>query len=292
MPEKYHDVALRPHQEYTEVEMKNFLFQCRYLANNNPNSPQSYHLSMVVSSLRPLNELGPSLIPGQSPWYNQYYYEPLKLFTPKEVDSFWEGISMTEELRQAIDKIAGGNPALLQNAGFLLSNQLQAGQTPDPEQFVADFLARTEHLFQQTWQLCNEEEQTLLILIALLALKGRWQNQEYQLGDMDLIFSQHQRELEDLARRGVIISTEGEKKKIYTFASSLMEWWTLQQINKSNNLELEGRQKVFLRLMSHKQAEQVAGSIRYLWQHRDVVPTSLKWIGNIVAALPQGLLPG
>ena len=71
-----------------------------------------------------------------------------------------------------------------------------------------------------------------------------------------------------------------------------MEWWTLQQINKSNNLELEGRQKVFMRLMSHKQAEQVAGSIRYLWQHRDVVPTSLKWIGNVVAALPQGLLPG
>ena len=77
---------------------------------------------------------------------------------------------------------------MLQHAGLLLSNQLQVGQTPDPEQFVADFLARTEHLFEQIWQLCNEEEQTLLILIALLALKGSWQNQEYQLGDLDFNF--------------------------------------------------------------------------------------------------------
>ncbi len=112
-----YDVALHPHEEYTEVEMENFLSQCRYLAYS---SPQSYHLSMVVSSLRPLNELGPPVNPGQSPWYDHYYYEPLKPFTPKEVDSFWEGISMTEELRQAIAKIAGGHPALLQNAGFLL----------------------------------------------------------------------------------------------------------------------------------------------------------------------------
>ena len=55
-----YDVALRPHEEYTEVEMENFLFQCRYLAYS---SPQSYHLSMVVSSLRRLNELGSSSSP-------------------------------------------------------------------------------------------------------------------------------------------------------------------------------------------------------------------------------------
>ncbi len=284
-----YDAALRPQDGYTDTDIATFLSDCRNLASH---SKERQFLSMVVTSIRRLNELGPALKPGGSPWYNHYLFQPLKSFTETEAAALLGSMPMTPALRDGIREIADGNPALLQNAGHLLYRELRSGHIPSAEAFARDFERATEQYFEDMWRLASEVEQTLMMLIALSALKGRLLKKRYDLGDMDLVFSQKERELTDLEEQGTIVSGRQEGKKWYAFASSMMEWWVIKEIENSNEASLRNRQKVFLNLMSHKQAETVTKAIEWLWQHKEEVPSTLEWIGKVSAALPKGLIQG
>lgn len=115
------DVTLRAHETYTEADMETFLSECRSLAVHHR---ESKHLSMIVTSLKRLSELGPTLNSRASPWYNHYLFQGLKLFSEQEVDELLIPLKpqMTPELREGISRIAGKQPTLLQIAGFLLYN--------------------------------------------------------------------------------------------------------------------------------------------------------------------------
>lgn len=130
---------------------------------------------MIVTSLRRLNEKGPNLTPNGSPWYNHFGFQRLKPLNDKEIGMLLSGMQMTREIRDGIEEIAGGNPALLQNTGSILHNKRRSGETLNAEIFAKEFVEATEHFFQDTWQLANELEQALLMLIALYQLKGRVQ---------------------------------------------------------------------------------------------------------------------
>lgn len=65
-----------------------------------------------------------------------------------------------------------------------------------------------------------------------------------------------------------------------------MEWWVVKEIENSDEESLQARQRVFLNLMSHRQAETVTKAIRWVWQHKEEVPTILAWLGKVSAALP------
>ncbi len=282
-----YDAAFRPHDQYKESSIEIFLSETRNLAVQSKGC-----LSMIVTSFRRLNELGPKLSPDKSPWYNHYLFQPLKPFTDSEIDTLLGCMPMTTALREGIREITDGHPALIQHAGYLLYDKLHTGQMPDPEAFTRDFLSATEQFFQQTWEMSNQEEQTLLMLIALSNLKGRLQRKNYDLGDISIVFSQRERELTDLEQRGVIIRTMQQGRPNYAFASSMMEWWVIKEIENSNEEELQQRQKVFLNLMSSKQAEQVKTGIRYLWQHKDEVPSVIEWVSKLVSAIPKGFVSG
>ncbi|NJR53112.1 MAG: ATP-binding protein [Leptolyngbyaceae cyanobacterium CSU_1_3] len=284
-----YDAALRPQEGYTDNDIATFLSDCRNLASH---SRERQFLSMVVTSIRRLNELGPTLKPGGSPWYNHYLFQPLKSFTETEAAALLGSLPMTPALRDGIREIADGNPALLQNAGHLLYRELRSGHIPDAQAFAKDFQRATEHYFEDIWNLANEIEQTLMMLVALSTLKGRLQKKRYDLGDVDLVFSQKERELTDLEERGVLVSSLQDSKRWYSFASSMMEWWVIEEIENSDEAALQKREKVFLNLMSHKQAEHVTKAVRWLWQHREEVPSALEWIGKVSAALPKGLIQG
>ncbi|WP_293123530.1 hypothetical protein [Okeania sp. SIO1I7] len=242
---------------------------------------------MIVTSLRRLDEIGPTLTPEKSPWFNHYFFLPLERFTEQEVINILSGLPMTPELRDGIQEVAGSNPTLLQNAGFILYNKLQSQKPSDVETFTKDFLTATRHFFQKIWQLSTEEEQAILILIALSRLKGRLPEtkKRYDLGNIDIIFSQKEQKLNDLEERGIIIFNKTEKKTTYSFASSLMEWWVIQEIKNSNDEELEKRKKIFLNLMSKKQLERVKKVIGFLWENRDDVAPVIKWIPRLVNVL-------
>ena len=272
------DVALHPNPHYSQEEMLGFLYQFRDLAVHRE---ESRYLSTIVTTFRRLNELGPQLDFAGSPWYNHYLFQLLKPFSQKEAVSlfFREGsplyIPVPLKLRPAILKIAGGHPALLQNAGHILHYSLKDGKIIDVDQFIRDFQSQTMHFFRDTWRFSTEIEQVLLMLIALANLEGRLNDRSYAISDLDRIFSQRQRELLDLEERGIIQSTEEQGKRSYYFASSMMEWWVLQELENSDKEQIKQRQKVFLQLMSRRQITQFKKATQELWKHRKAVQAIL-----------------
>jgi hypothetical protein len=107
---------------------------------------------------------------------------------------------------------------------------------------------------------------------------------------MEIIFSQKERELNDLGERGVIVRQPQNGKAIYAFASSMMEWWVVKEIENSDEAWLQQRQRIFLNLMSRKRAENVTNAIRWLWQHKGEIPSILEWLGKMSTAFPRGLI--
>ncbi|MGI0494545.1 ATP-binding protein [Alkalinema pantanalense CENA528] len=284
-----YDATLQPQPGYDDNAIATFVSDCRNLCSH---ARESQYLSMVVTSLRRLNELGPKLQPGSSPWYNHYLFLPIKPFSTHDVAALMGGLPMTPALRDGIREMTNGHPALLQSAGNLLYRELRSGNVPDPQAFAADFRTMTQHLYEAFWNLASDVEQTLMMLIALLHLKGRLQKKRYDLGDLELVFSQKERELSNLVEQGILTrkSRAGEFK--YAFASSMMEWWVVEEMENSSEDWLRDRQRVFLNLMSHRQAETVTNAIRWLWQHKDELPTILEWLAKISTAFPKGMIPG
>ena len=281
-----YDFALHPNDKYTEAEMLTFLSEFRNLAVDRK---VRRHLCTIVTTFRRLNELGPSLPPSGSPWYNHYLFQPIKPFSKSEVlKEFFTSTSpryirIKPSLQEGILKITDGHPKLLQNAGYLLYDSLQGGKIPDLETFIRDFQGQTEQIFANIWQFSTDEEQVLLMLIALSRLEGRLANKKYALKDLDLILSQRERELIDLEERGIIQKTEEEGQIVYEFASSMMEWWVLKEIENSKETEeLRRREKIFLELMSREQVDGVSKVFKQVWQHQEAVQSIFKIISKFL----------
>ncbi len=281
------DAALYTNDSYTGADMQKFLSECRSLAVN---STEGQHLSMIVTSLKRLNELGPKLNDRASPWYNHYLFLRLKPFNNTEIDQFLK-ILRIPELREANREITGGHPGLLQIAGFQLYRDLQNAAAPSVKDFANEFENRTKQVFNDIWNRCCEEEQTLLMLMALSSLKGRLHKQrQFDVSGIELIFSQKERELTKLEEQGVIVSATSDEKTVYTFTSSIMERWVIQELWEIDEDWLQARQKVFLNLMSHQQREKFTNAIKWLWVNKDTVPSTIEWFGKLASAFPSGFI--
>ncbi|NEP53204.1 MAG: ATP-binding protein, partial [Moorea sp. SIO3C2] len=232
-----YDWALQENQHYSHADMETFVTECRSIAYH---SRERKYLSMIVASLRPLNELGPALNPNSSPWYNHYLFQSLKPFTDPDIDQLMAGMPITPTLRELIQDIAGGHPALLQIAGALLYRELKTGNLPDAQAFARDFEGITRPIFETIWKRCSKVDQALLMLMALFKLQGRLHhNKHFDLRGIEVIFSQHQRELTNLAEQGVITNQNKQGMMIshqdLSFTSSIMERWVIQEIWQTNH---------------------------------------------------------
>jgi AAA ATPase domain len=282
-----YDAALHTNDSYTEADMQRFLSECRSLAVN---CLEGQNLSVIVTSLKRLNELGPKLNDRASPWYNHYLFLRLKPFNNTEIDQFLK-ILRVPELREANREITGGHPGLLQIAGFQLYRDLQNAAAPSVKDFANDFSIRTQQIFNNIWDRCSQEEQTLLMLMALSSLKGKLHNQrQFDVSGIDLIFSQKERELTKLEEQGVIVSATSKEKTIYTFTSSIMERWVIQELWQTDEHWLQARQKVFMNLMSHQQKDKFTNAIKWLWNNKDTVPSTIEWFGKLASAFPNGFI--
>jgi hypothetical protein len=77
----------------------------------------------------------------------------------------------------------------------------------------------------------------------------------------------------------------------YAFASSMLEWWVVEELENNNEIWLTERQRVFLNLMSHRQAQTVTTAIRWLWDNKNELPSILQWLAKVSSAFPKGLIP-
>lgn len=286
-----YDAALHQHEAYSESEMLTHLMDFRGLCL----SKQGQGLSVVVASFRRLNELGPSLSSGGSPWYNQYLFLPLKPFGDEDVHALLGRLPipapLKDEMTDGILEMAGCHPALLQNACLLLYPLIQGQQQGpvDLDKFADDLLLRTQHLFQNEWRSSAPIEQMLLMLIALARFDGRINGGgAYKLTDVAKTFSQKEMELLDLERRGVIKPTGLSGEDAYVIASSIMEWWIIREIrNAADDAEIKKREEVF-RSFSRGQAEQAGSLMMKIWEHKEVAVSASGWIGKIAGAFAKG----
>lgn len=274
---------------YDEQDMLVFLREFRNLSIH---SKEGQYLSTVVVTFRRLSELGPALPPGGSPWYNHYLFQTLKLFTDNDVHTLFSGmpdeLSLTDEQQEAILSVAGRHPALLQHACYLLFQSVQSGQTAfDPHQFIDNFVGSTEHIFRDIWRFSTEDEQMLLMLIALSDMDGRLHKNRYTLNDLNLILSQRERQLDDLRDRGAILHQIRDGVSHYSFASSMMGWWVIKEIENSTREELEQREKVFFNL-SRKQIEQAQNILQWVRESKEAAVHIAEWTGKLVGAFAKG----
>lgn len=275
---------------YPEDEIVKFVLNCRTLAMGEPgnNSQESQYLSMVVTSLRPLNEIGLQVF-STSPWFNHYQFISLKTFDDHEINDFINQIAVITGFDQTIGKIAGGHPALLQCAGSVLHTYQILNQVPTIEQFITKFFDRSKHIFEQTWNLCDLKEQTLLMLVALPNLQYRLDRNKFNLSRIESILSQQEKKLLDLVNWGIIYQ---DQQQSYKFTSELMEWWVIQEIKNTSPEKLEEQQAIFRELMGSTLTERVSDTLEYVWDHKEVVPDMLNYIGRVMGSIPKGITKG
>ncbi|MGF1990392.1 MAG: ATP-binding protein [Nostoc sp. ZfuVER08] len=280
------DVALVQNPEYSEYDMQVFLSECRNLAVH---SAEGQHMSMIVTSLKRLNELGPKLNPNASPWYNHYLFQPLRAFYNTEIDQFLQSFNkpITPELREAIKEITGGNPTLLKIVSSLIYTELESPNQLDTQQIVNELESSTRQFLRSIWDNCYEVEQTLLILFALSGLRERLHLRlRFNLSGLGLMFSQRERELIKLEEQGILTHTVHDEKNIYSFSSSIMELWVIQELQQTDEKWLQAREKVFLNLMSRRQLDEFTTAIKWLWKNKNQIPSNL-WFGKLVTAIQQ-----
>jgi len=277
-----YDAALHPHAQYTKSDIEAFVNECRSFALYHN---ESQYFSMIVASTQRLDKFGSTInSTNGSPWFNHYLFLPLKSFTEPEINDLLK--RMTPNLRQGVQRLTGRNPALLQIAAYLLyqERELRTGHLPNAEALARQVELMTRQVFEIAWQRSEVEAQTLLMLIALSELRGRIPGKQFDLGGLDIVFSQKERELRDLEDRGLIVSTKEGSLKKYAFDSAIMEQWVIQELLNSDDEQLQRRQKVLLGI-NRQQAEKVATAARWLWSHKDQVPSIIKLAVDVIEPL-------
>ena len=282
------DVAVQENPSYSESEINGFLYEFRTLAVYRP---ESRYLTSIVASFKRLDELDLKLKSEGSHWYNHYLFKPLKPFSPQEATACFFSetsplyIPITPRLRPAILEITDGHPALLQNAGFLLYSALRNGEIIDKDRFIKNFYEQTKQIFHGNWRTCLDIEKVLLMLIALKSVEGHFNDRRYVISDLDRTFSQHQRELINLEERGVIRSQVEEDKTIYYFASSLMEWWVIQELQNSDLEQIREREILFRGLIGRRGYGQIKKIVKIIKQNPEAVQRVFHFIRKIFIGL-------
>ncbi len=274
-----YEAALSPNENYTEADMQIFLSEFRDLAVH---SAERRNLSIIVTSSQRLNDYGPQVPPNASPWYNHYLFGSLPPFTTGEVTTLLDlmpaEVNLTPELKQVIQEMSGGYPVLLQTACYLIYDNWRNGDVFTIESFAENFLRNTEHIFQNWWSSSSEIEQILLVLIALSHLQGRLNRKlRFDLSDIDVIFSQQSRVMSKLEDRGLIQRTEQQRKTVYLFTSSMMEWWVIRQLQNSSEATLLERKKL-LSYLSRRQVEQITNIIQQVWEYGGLILSPSRWL--------------
>ena len=279
------DVAVQENSSYSESDITGFLYEFRTLAVHRP---ESIYLSSVVASFDRLDELDLKLKPEGSHWYNHYLFKLLKPFSQAEATALFFSetsplyIPITPRLRPAILKITDGHPALLQNAGFLLYSTLRDGEIINIDRFINDFYSQTKQIFRGMWRTCSDVEQVLLMLIALDSVGGNLNDRRYVIRDLDRTFSQKERELINLEERGIIKSQVDEDKILYYFASSMMEWWTIQELQNSDLEPIRERKKLFRGLIGPRGYGQIKNIAKIIKQNPETVQRVFQFIRKVL----------
>ena len=276
----YHGI-LRTREDYNKgepksTEMEAFLSGLRNLAVHNT---EGQYFSTVVAAFQKVDELGPEIPRGGSPWYNHYLYVDLKPFSQEDIDNYFfnpDGhffISIPDNIqKEKVLEITGGYPILLQRAGYIFS---QSDRDIDINTFKAEFKNQTEYIFKDIWRELTVGEQQLLQLVVIDNFNGKVSGKLYAVDDIDKVFREHRSKLTTLQQKGVIYKNPEQNK--YNFSSSLMQDLVVKEFCES--ISDPKNRKIFLDLYFGKMTTQQRDQVK------DFLPSLIKIAQPIIKLL-------
>jgi len=269
-----YDNAAAAYQSYSDQHVLKHLFETRRLA-------QAKCFATVAATYRRLSDLGPpadKLPGGESPWYNQYLFQPIGNISEADLDPHYAllaPLQLSSVWRNAIQGLCGGSPALHQHAGHILYDSVATRTLPPIKDFCDKLESATRHYYKRWWEGANSAERLLMKLAAVSDLQNRRDlGRDYDLSDVPVIFSQNDRHLREMCERGILRKTGGVA---YGFCSSLMESWVLKEVENTPAAEAFGdREKEILNL-SKVQVKKINSILSKAWQHKDAIKSWLSW---------------
>ncbi len=279
------DHATHTHATYDDAAALEFLYGLRSLATD---VGLEARFATAVATAARLDELRPPAA-HLSPWYNHTVNLRLRPYSFQDAQILTAllplGGGPTPTAWTDVLELTGRHPALLQRTCDLLARTLARPGPFDRIAFQRELLGALESLLIRLWGATSEVERMLLMLIALEGLGGRLAGRRrYDLGDIEAVFSRHDRDLWELENQGLIERVAGPGRQQYRFASSILEWWVIQEIESlPDEAALASREQVFAQRISRRQVQKIHDVLLQVWKNKDTIRAAGEWLGKLLS---------
>ncbi len=275
-----YDYILECKNDDNYTEIVSFLRDFRYLANH-----KLYGcIATIMTSSKPLSELGSESTYNYLPDISF----PLPSFQETEVVALWnqmpEPLRRKDELRNKIHKMTGGYPALIQMMCFLLYNKFREGIVFSAQDLEGELNVYAEKIIPVIWKSMSDIERMLIRWIALYYVEGKIGQNNYDLSGIYEFLKEHEKKLNYLEKRGIIISKNQSGKKTYYLAASLMHDWVINEIIENLPEEVKDRERVFLK-MNKGHVKQMNTAMQWVSQNAGSVKSIAGGIQEVVKLL-------
>lgn len=256
--------------------------------------------NLLVATRRSLNDsCKPLSLPNYSAFNNGFYFCRLTVFQDQELLNFLARAekagqpSFNSTERKYVADLSGCHPKLAQIAASkLFERRIDMGVPLNDLSSVGEqFKNEASSIFETLFQGASEGEQLLLMLIALQSLKGKVANGNYDISDLPQIFSEKEREINDLTERGLLKRTQANPP-VWELFSPIFQWWILKEIESEDSQQLEERRKVWLNLLTPKRVAQIGNLVEFIKKNWDTIEPVGRSIISMTTGLDIPKLPG
>jgi hypothetical protein len=267
------NVLIRVEPEYLN-STRGFLQGLRSLTTRD-----SHKANLVVSTRYSLYEAcKPLSVPNYSPFDNGFSTCRLRFFQEEELLQLLKKVEQTEQSpftsRECnyIAYLSGFHPQLAKMAAAqIFDYRLQEGcpltdLSPVGERFKNEARPIFESLFWES----SEIERVLLMFVALQSSEGKLPDANYDISDLPKIFSEKEREMNDLTERG-LLKREKDNPPLWIPFSPIFQWWILKEIESEDPEGLEERRKIWGNLLTQKRAEQAGKVVEFIRKNKETI---------------------
>ena len=234
--------------------------------------------NLVVSTRCSLEELcKPVSDLRVSPFSNGFTCYRLRMFREAEMVQLFQWIEeadqepLSSEEVKYIYHLSGCHPQLAQIAAAEIFDQrLERGGVLDDLTPVGErFTVEACRVFESLWVITKDVERMLLMLIALQEQDGKVPDCHYDLSDVPAIFSKWERELIELADRGLI--RRKEDPPTWTVFSPIFNWWIIKEIESAGPEQLNEYRIVWGNLLTQNQADKIGVVVDTVRENKDLI---------------------
>lgn len=291
------DVALQPHETYSESELAAFLHEMRSLAQ----SAEGQYFSSVINMRRkpsdfvliplPVSRPGSSVSSNisssqtsflGSPWYNYFFIASLRLFDESGIQALMarmpEAFALSAEESRWVRGCAGGHPFLLQAELSIIFRLHAEGRKFVLEEATKELLGLAESLFMGLWSGASDFERALLTITALRDYEERMTPENFLFKDYEVILSQSERELRELEERSILVRQPRGESYRYALFSPLMAWWIIKEIEARSDDEIVQQTETFANFINSARASQLLNLLLEVRIRKSAYGALTSWI--------------